>query len=258
MSKKNTSFISTLILFVLIANQQLFSKTLNNSNFPNQVVYKVVKNKKVAGTTILRFTETQKLFLLTISNVNCLNLSYKDKMVTYIHKKDLKLYSSMLVQGKKILQELRLKQVSGLLDDAYIPLYKDMNTKIDTYPSITEDGTGYKYVDLLSSFIVLSNKIYTENYEMERFNLFIGKHKYVVISIIERNFPFKFKNENINVTKILLRYNFVSTENQKKESIDLVEFYIFNDRKNDLWFPVSVKIYNADRITCQLLADKYL
>jgi len=256
MSKQNTSCIIVLIWFIFISNQQLFSKTLSFSNFPNQILYKVVKNNTVIENTQLRFSENQKMFLLTMSSVNWLNFSNKDKMVTYIHKKDLKLYSSFVVRGKKILQELRLKQVTGLLGDTFVYLFKDKYTEeTDVHPSITEYATEYKYVDLLSSFIILSDKIYNVNYEMERFNFLIGKRMYVVISIIERKIPFIYKNKKINITKIMLKYN---SESQKKKSVDLFEFYIYNDQKKDLWFPLSVTIFDADQTTCQLIADKYL
>ena len=256
--KKKKVILILIVIFELLFAQQVFSKDTSGFTFPTFIGYKVIRNNRFVASTKYSYSKKGKgpVVLLTMSNIEIFGFNHKEKLVTYLNQNDLMFFSSFILRGQKIIQEVRLKKekVIGLLNETVLIVKNSQESQ----PSITEFGTEYRFIDLLSSYFVISHKVANAKFETERFNLLIGTTTYLVDAIVDRNISVNYKGDKLCTTKVTLRYTFESHNKEKKEFVDLIEFYIYFDRKHKVWFPVKVKIDDLNMNSIQLIADKWL
>jgi len=235
--------------------QQLLSKSTGDFNFPRSIRYKILRNTQYVSTNTLKFGK-KGLSTVLVSIDNFLSLN-GEKLIAYVNGETYSLFSILIMRQKQVLHEWRIKKNSGLgLLDGNVISYKDYQ---ETNPSISQIGTSYRVIDMLSSFFILSNKISTANFETEQFHFISGKSVITVNSIVDRNIPIQYKSDKICTTKITLKHNLESEKNKQMKYLDIVSFNVYYDRKRELWFPIHVRIEdNINNNQYQLIAIDWI
>jgi len=251
-------FTKVTIFFIIFLAYSAHSMAGQNSSFefPKTIIYKIIRNKQYIAKSVLKFSQKAKFrSLLTMGNIQGFGISSNQTIVTYINKDDLSLYSSFVTKGQETIEELRFKEAEniGLLGNQ---VYLHTNFEDNTSPTITEIGSPYTVIDLLSSFVVLSNKIHNKNYGNEQYNLFI-KTSYIVECSVKMNVLRQYKDDQVSTSQVTLKYIF--PEDQKKnqiESVDLFVFYIYNDKSKGVCFPICVELDDATGNKLQMIASQ--
>jgi len=258
---RNISLIVIITVMILIFPYQVIAKQ-NNFSFPKSIVYKIIKQNRILGSTLFRLSKKgeRKPYRLTMSDFKGFGFNLKVNWVSEIKSTDFSLIASYIVNNKKQhLQEFYFKAEKGLLGNS-IFIHKSMDD--NSTKTITEVASPYTVIDFLSSFLVLSKKVSVSNDRPERYNLFIGKTTYIVDSSVEKNIFYSHKNQQKNTSKVTLKYFFDIKDNSAKqkgsESIDLVVFYIYNDIATGVWYPICIKIEDENGEKYELIADKIL
>jgi len=258
---KNQVKIIVLFLLVLIVPVQPIAGKDNNFKFPQHISYKIIQNKRCIATTVFKYkkkgggTNSQ----LTMDSIQGFGIQSNNKIVAHIREVDLSLFSSFVMKGKAIVEELRFKEEEnlGLLGNQ---VYIHKSSKANS-PTITEIASPYTVIDLLSSFVVLSNKIANKNYTNERYNLFVVT-SYIVDCIVENNVMRQYKDKRVSTSKVSLKSIVGKSDQLNKtkqpKSVDLVVFYIYNDISKGFWYPICVEIEDDKGNKFQLIADKLM
>jgi len=253
-------FIKVTIFFIIFLAYSAHSMVGQNSSFkfPRKITYKIIRNNKFAASSELTFTgKGHSQYVLKMGNIQGFGISSKEKIVAIMLKKDLSLFSSFVTKGKEIQEELRFKEEKnlGLLGNQ---VYIHKSFKNNTSPTITEIGSPFNVIDLLSSFVVLSNKIYNQNYNNEKYNLFIDT-SYIVDCSVKKNVLRQYIDKQVSTSQVTLKYSF--SKGQKKnqpESVDLFVFYIYHDKIKGICFPICVEIDDVKGNKCQMIAAEVI
>jgi len=251
MQKICTHFTTFFIILIAFSMQSIAGQN-TSFKFPSTISYKILRNKQYSVGTVLTFGKKGSTYLLTMGNIQGFGISSTEEIIAYMNPKDLSLYSTFVKKGTNIQEELRFKEEKnlGLLGNQ-VYIHKSFG---DSSPTITEIGSPFTVIDLLSSFVVLSNKIYKKNYGNEQYNLFI-KTSYIVECSVKKNVFRQYKNEKVCTSQVTLKYS-LSKEQKKTqpESVDLFVFYIYNDKSKGICFPICVELEDATGNKFQMIA----
>jgi len=213
--------------------------------FPQTILYKIIVRDQVVGQSILEFSSSSAFpstYQLALVKFQGLGYESQDRLYTYINQKDLSLHDAQLKKGDKIQYEVRAMEKEGIdLAKRQAYVFKEAGSKgtIDTILY-----TDYKVIDLLSSFLIASEKKRTGNKEPEKFNLFIGKSTRIVDMLYSGEEKFAYKGDTIT-TDVLV----ISNNNQ-----EILRFNIYT--KDGLYYPIRVSIVDEKEGTMQLIADR--
>jgi len=246
-----------IIGLVIICPNQLYSKTTNKFKYPSQIVYKILKGKNIVGSSVYTFSKKGFVYYLTISRFKGFGVNVHDKWSAEINTKNFSLIRSSVTRGNRIIEELKFKENEerGFLGQSVF-LHKDL--KNNTSPTMTQLASPYRVIDVLSSFVVLTQKVSAQKHDDERFNLFVNQTSYIVECSVKPDIPYKYKNKKIQVSKVTLKYMFENKNTKKTESVDLATFYIYLDQKQGYSFPICVMIELDSNNQYRFVADKYL
>jgi len=266
--------IITIVFTGFIFPNQVFTHSEPIFKFPNKIEYKIVYKKHIAQSKLEMspYTSTNDrankdskckyYMLLTMGNVKVSGYKTTDKWITYICKNNLSLYASYVINSsnnsrKEELRFIKAKSI-GLLDD-YVYVHKSHEKKSsETY---TEIASPHKVIDLLSSFVVLSNKICIKNNSREQYNFFIAKTSYIVDCTVKSNVFYQHGDDKLPVDLVTLQYKFKHEESKKTKkttSVDLAVFYIYNDPKTGYWFPVCIKLDDDKGNKLKFVASRWM
>jgi len=243
---------SILVLFIgifLMFNQGVVHS--KNFKFPNKIQYKITRGSNVAGNVLFSFEKIikDKKYFICMKNFQGLGFKSNDSWQTYIDF-DLILASALIIRNTKLISELAIfedygffsiRKKSSKKDKIYV--YQDLSGK---KPLRTEIPTEHDIMDLLSSFVVISKKVFDGKAKIdEKFNLFIAKTSYLVDCLYSGSEKYNYKGKKVTVDKLTLRYYYdhsdVFDATKKSDYSDLTTFYIYK-APDGYCFPVKVEI----------------
>jgi len=248
--------VTIFFIFLITCSAQSMAGQSYNFKFPKKISYKIIRNKQYIVTSSLNFSLMGGLqYVLTMGNLKGFGISSSETVRSILRSNDLSLISSYVMKGKKLKEELRFKVAEniGLLGNQ---VYIHKSFENNSSPTITEIGSPYTVIDLLSSFVVLSNKVYNKNFSNEQFNLFI-KTSYIVESSVKKNVLRQYLDDQVSTSQVTLKYFFPKGKKKNQpESVDLFVFYIYNDKSKGICFPICVEFEDVKGNKCQMIAAK--
>ncbi|OQW92873.1 MAG: hypothetical protein BWK78_00255 [Thiotrichaceae bacterium IS1] len=211
--------------------------------FPAQILYKILIANKVMGSTKMTFTpkgREEGTYSLTLAQFQGLGFKLQDRNVTLVKKNNLSLYANFLTRGDQTIYEIRL----GSGDDFGI------TRQAFRYKEATDKGTidtmlysDYRVIDLLSSFLVISEKVRGGDKQSDKFNLFIGKSTKIVDLEYVGEVKIPYQGKEVPTTALSLKYN----------GKEVFRFHIY--QQGGVYFPVSVTIEDEKQGHIELRAD---
>ncbi|MCP4113450.1 MAG: hypothetical protein GY749_49300 [Desulfobacteraceae bacterium] len=225
-------------------------------SFPKKILYNESINGNIVGRCEIAFKsgikiDNKELYWLKMSNFQGVGYISTDEVHTYIFPNKLTIFASLLKQSDLLVQEYRLREYDEIqkrlglskTNDSRL-IFKERNKTIETelYPNPLN-----KLVDLLSSFIVVSEKAVVRNKYDEKLEFYT--HAIKGIRTVALTYQ--------GLATALFMGQTLATEvwSIKYSDVELLRFNIFND--NGFAFPVKVSIKD-DNDSIVLRADKVM
>jgi hypothetical protein len=231
-------------LFTLLCLGTTTGVTLADVSFPSQIMYRVVVAGKNIGSAQLRFNRRSKyagIYAVNLSNFEGLGIKSDEQMFTYVDQADLSLSSAFVSKGKKRIYEIKTVEREDLdLTKRRAYAYKEAGAKGSIDTMIYSD---HKVIDLLSSFLVFSEKVRNHNLKSEKFNLWLDKSTKIVDLVHKGNESVVYKGAKVKTTVLSLKY----------DAVELFKFNIYGEK--GYYFPVKVSIESDDKGLVEFVAD---
>ena len=226
-------------------------------HFPQKILYNLLKYGEHIGKCEFKFTKQGKYentFGMTMTNLKVLGFN-TDEIHTSILKNDLSLYRTLCIKDNKKKYEIVVKKGYSLLgSEETIISYKTENSKANFQTEICQP---YKIIDLLSSFILTSQKVAKGNYtNSDKYTLFLFDGRSLIVEIVNMGDSHAiFQGNKVGVNMIGIA-NKVETNHQDYK---LFQFSIYKTSDN-FYFPIRIKISIniRDNASIDLIADKII
>jgi len=234
----------SLPLFTLLCLGTTTGVTLADVKFPSAIRYQVVVAGKNVGNASFNFSQRSKYpgtYSLTLNNLQGLGIKSDEQMFTYVEQADFSLHAAFVSKSGKTLSEIRIVERRDIdyttKRQAYA--YKEAGAKGSIDTMIYSD---HKVVDLLSSFVVFSEKVRNKNVKSEKFNLWLDKSTKIVDLVHKGTESVAYKGAKVKTTALSLEYG----------AVELFKFNIYSERGR--YFPVRVSI-ESDKGLIEFVAD---
>jgi len=238
---------------ITLEKKNIFKPT--KFKFPKKINYKVLQHGKFICYSRLHFdTLGSEYYQLSMHN-DVTNHGNNLKLSTYIRIKDLFFESSISHEGRKKLNEIKVRKDDYSLGLLSSQIYEFTDYSAGQNRAIrneTEIATPYKNADLLSLFILLSKSV-NDNKQLysDKINLFVNKTSYIVACNCLGTVPYHYKGNKIQTRKFALTYQYGRKQHVDSDNITLVTLYIYKNLQ-EYTFPVCFEFcgYNHDIFKC--------
>ncbi|SEH04777.1 hypothetical protein [Candidatus Venteria ishoeyi] len=221
------------LMVVAIYLQGIGLMSFAEIHFPSQIKYKMIIEGKHSGD--IKMYCSPKIwppgsYKIVMTDFAGFGIKSSEKMLAFIDGTTLSLHAAAIYQGSKVVDQVRLKQGGSPIDDSPVPLYVHIQDGVKTQ---TELGNNYLLIDILSAFIIASEKVRQKDKlaAMKKFNLFIRSRKSpIIVDMVSQVGQEKslYNGKNVDTSVVSLMYH-----NQ-----EMLKFNIYQE--NDKYFPVSV------------------
>ncbi|SEH04775.1 hypothetical protein [Candidatus Venteria ishoeyi] len=223
-------------LFLMVAAiylQGISLMSFAEIHFPSQIKYKMLIDGKYSGDAKILFNPSANVaggYKIVMTDFAGFGIKSSEKMLAFIDGTTLSLQGAAIYQGNKVLDQVKLKHGNSALDDSLVPLYIHIQggSKLET-----ELGTSYPVIDMLSAFVIASEKVRQKNKlaGMKKFNLFVRSRKSTVIVDMvlkagQEKSPYNGNNVDTSVISLI------------HHGQEMFKFNIY--QKNGKYFPVSI------------------
>ena len=227
------NILAIIVLLMVGSTQNMWAK--DSFKFPRKISFKLFKNGSFVGECqLLYIEETNKkgISSLKLTNFQALGITSRESLITYIFSENFSIYANFVKKGAKVVSEFRLKEEEGFDGtEGQVFIHKEL-TKDDEIK--TEISTQYPVLDLLSTFLITSQRVAPgklKKKKKEPFNLLFGRSTKIVdmVYIGTEIEPYQGEKVETEVVAITVR------------SVEIFRLKIFKS-KDGYCFPVSITL----------------
>jgi len=242
---------SVIVLLLCLFPIYSYSESLNDFKFPKRILYKCMINKTISGSSSFCYEKNIKRYILSLKNFRGFSIFSNDVFYSLINT-NYQFQSSTLVRGKDLIAEIRLLNLnlsedrlnhsfSFLGGDLIAIKNKHQRRIIETFMIVSD------YMDLLSSFVLLSKKMHSDfKYVKKSYVFIILSNLYMVNCKYIGQENYYYRGSRVKVTKYLIdkksELKFSQLINHSSsEFFNFAEYYIYKDDEG-YCFPVAIKL----------------
>ena len=278
----------SLLFFFLLSSVNVFAQ--QNFKFPKSIKYKIIKNDRIIGNSLCIFNSISTTnYLLIMKHFEGFGFESHDELYSFLLKKNnFVLERSFISKGRysrkkhNIINELFVQEDISFfgiknnkdINRGMVIKYCEKENEMEKCPFIhTEiDLDQYPLIDLLSSFIIISERVANDKYKKpEYFYFFISSFLYFVHMNFIQEEQIIIEGKKYNNTKVItlkseknkIKLGRKEADSILKKNADclfnekfLFTFYIYKDH-NGYCYPAKIKFTNYNNYSLEFMLKKY-